>query len=111
MSSDSPAAFFAQPSNPLQRRYELLRAFFLEGLTAEAVARRFGYAVGSVYAITRDFRRLDDPAAFFFRPADPPASRPPTCASASSSCARPTSRCPISRPASTPKPTMWPASD
>lgn len=77
MSSDSPAAFFAQPSNPLQRRYELLRAFFLEGLTAEAVARRFGYAVGSVYAITRDFRRLDDPAAFFFRPPDAPG-RPPS---------------------------------
>ena len=77
MTTDSPAAFFAQPSNPRQRRYEVLRAFFLEGLTAEAVARRFGYAVGSVYAITRDFRRLDDPAAFFFRPPDAPG-RPPS---------------------------------
>lgn len=77
MTADSPAAFFAQPSNPRQRRYEVLRAFFLEGLTAEAVARRFGYAVGSVYAITRDFRRLDDPAAFFFRPPDAPG-RPPS---------------------------------
>jgi transposase len=77
VTADSPAAFFAQPSNPRQRRYEVLRAFFLEGLTAEAVARRFGYAVGSVYAITRDFRRLDDPAAFFFRPPDAPG-RPPS---------------------------------
>ena len=73
MASESDAAFFAQPANPLQRRYEVLRAFFLEGLTAESVARRFGYAVGSVYAMTRDFRRLDDPAAFFFRP---PAAAP-----------------------------------
>ena len=77
MTSASPAAFFAEPSNPLHRRYEVLRAFFLEGLTAEAVARRFGYAVGSVYALTRDFRRLDDPAAFFFRPPGSPG-RPPS---------------------------------
>ena len=77
MTSDSLAKFFAEPIDPLQRRYEVLRAFFLERLTAEQVARRFGYAVGSVYAITRDFRRLDDPAAFFFRPSDAPG-RPPS---------------------------------
>ena len=68
MSPDSLVGFFAQPSSPLHRRYEVLRAFFLEGQTAETVARRFGYSVGSVYAMTRDFRRLKDPAAFFFRP-------------------------------------------
>ena len=76
MPSESYTTFFAQPSNLLHRRYEVLRAFFLEGLTAEAVARRFGYAVGSVYAMTRDFRRLDDPAAFFFRPPDVPGRSP-----------------------------------
>ena len=77
MSSHPPAAFFAQPSNPRQRRYEILRAFFFEGLTAQQVARRFGCAVSSVYAMTRDFRRLDDPAAFFFRLPDAPG-RPPS---------------------------------
>ena len=80
MTSAPPAAFFAEPNNPLQRRYEILRAFFFEGLTAQQVARRFGCAVSSVYAMTRDFRRLDDPAAFFFRaPVKPgrPPSRPP----------------------------------
>ena len=76
MSPDSLAGFFAQPSSPLHRRYEVLRAFFLEGQTAETVARRFGYSVGSVYAMTRDFRRLQDPAAFFFRPPAAPG-RPP----------------------------------
>ena len=76
MSPDSLAGFFAQPSSPLHRRYEVLRAFFLEGQTAETVARRFGYSVGSVYAMTRDFRRLKDPAAFFFRPPAAPG-RPP----------------------------------
>ena len=48
MTPDPLAAFFAQPSSPLQRRYEVLRAFFLEGQTARTVARRFGYSVGSV---------------------------------------------------------------
>ena len=76
MSSQSDASFFAQPANPLQRRYEVLRAFCFEGLSAEAVARRFGYAIGSVYAMTRDFRRLDDPAAFFFRPPEAPGRVP-----------------------------------
>ena len=32
MPSESYSAFFAQPADPLQRRYEVLRAFFLEGL-------------------------------------------------------------------------------
>ena len=76
MAAHSYAQFFALPHSPLHRRYEVLRAFFLEGLTAEAVAQRFGYAPGTVYAMTRDFRRFDDPAAFFFRPPDLPG-RPP----------------------------------
>ena len=76
MPSDSPADFFRNPRHRLQRRYEVLRAFFLEGLTAEAVAKRFGYAVGSVYAMTRDFRHWHDPAAHFFR-APPARGRPP----------------------------------
>ena len=67
MPDPSPASFFAHPSHSLHRRYEVLRAFFHEGLTAEQTAARFGYSIGSVYAITRDFRHLDDPAAFFFR--------------------------------------------
>ena len=72
----SPAAFFANPNHSLHRRYEVVRAFFLEGLTAQQTAQRFGYSVGSVYSITRDFRSLDDPAEFFFR-VPRPAGRPP----------------------------------
>ena len=76
MPSDPPAHFFGKPQHPLQRRYEILRAFFHERLTAEAVAKRFGCAVGSVYAMTRDFRHWHDPAAHFFR-APPSRGRPP----------------------------------
>ena len=64
----SPADFFASPSHPRHRLYELLRAFFLEGSSATEVARRFGYSPATVYALTRDFRHLDDPAAAFFLP-------------------------------------------
>ncbi len=81
MPPPAPADFFAAPSHPRQLRYELLRAFFLENLSAEQVARRFGYAPSTVYAMTRDFRQLDDPAAAFFRP-PPRRGRPPAPLSA-----------------------------
>jgi transposase len=57
------AAFFADPQQAAQRRYEALRAYFLEGCTAAQAAARFGYAKASVQAMVRDFRRGD--RAFF----------------------------------------------
>ena len=71
-----PSDFFSKPVHPRQRHYELLRAFFLEGRSAAQVARQFGYSPATVYALTRDFRRLADPAADFFRP-PPRRGRPP----------------------------------
>ena len=71
-----PADFFAQPRNPRHRRYEILRAFYHERLSAKAVARRFDCSVAAVYSVTRDFRKLIDPASFFFLPPSPPG-RPP----------------------------------
>jgi hypothetical protein len=53
------AAFFADPQDTTQRRYEALRAYFLEGLTAAQAAARFGYAEASVQAMARDFRAGD----------------------------------------------------
>ncbi len=38
-----------------QRRYEALRAYFVEDATAEQVAARFGYAPSTVVAMVRDF--------------------------------------------------------
>ncbi|MBI4571447.1 MAG: hypothetical protein HY723_05810 [Chloroflexi bacterium] len=47
---------FAAPAEPNQRRYEALRAYFVEGATAQQVAERFGYARASVETLVREFR-------------------------------------------------------
>jgi transposase len=51
--------FFTDPQGVAHRRYEALRAYFLEGQTAATVAERFGYTTGSVQAMVRDFRAGD----------------------------------------------------
>ena len=48
--------FFAAPDTCDQRRYEALRAYLLEGLTASEAAARFGYTAASVQSMARDFR-------------------------------------------------------
>lgn len=52
----TPEQFFRSPYHSTQRRYEALRAFYLEGQSAEQVATAFGYTVSSVYSLTRDFK-------------------------------------------------------
>ena len=48
---------FVQPEQTLHRRYEALRAFFVEQLPFEEIARRFGLAVGTVRHLVRAFGR------------------------------------------------------
>ena len=48
---------FTRPSQPNQRRYEALRAYFVEGASAGEVAERLGYTRGSVEALVRDYRK------------------------------------------------------
>ncbi|MGH2846221.1 MAG: hypothetical protein ACRDL0_09470, partial [Thermoleophilaceae bacterium] len=48
---------FTAPSQPNQRRYEALRAYFVEGATAGQVAERLGYSRSSVETLVRDHRR------------------------------------------------------
>lgn len=48
--------FFLNPTDPMQKRYEALRASFVEELSAQQVARRFGYSVHTVNALRRDFK-------------------------------------------------------
>ena len=57
------ALFFTSPADVTQRRYEALRAYFVEAATAAEVAARFGYAASTVVAMVRDFS--PDPASFF----------------------------------------------
>ena len=49
------AGFFTAPTDVAQRRYEALRAYFVEDASAAEVAARFGYAPSTVVAMVRDF--------------------------------------------------------
>src|SRR4051794_21094035 len=59
------ARLFQQPDSPTQRRYEICRAYFLEGATAQRLAQQYQLHVGTVRAITRDFAGDPDIGAFF----------------------------------------------
>ena len=43
------AAYFLEPDSSQQRRYEALRAYFVEDLPASQVADRYGYSTASVH--------------------------------------------------------------
>jgi transposase len=58
--------FFLDPDDPMQKRYEALRASFVDGLSAEEAAKKFGYSVHTINALRRDFRSGSLPP--FFRP-------------------------------------------
>jgi len=49
------ATYFQYPKAEWQRRYEALRAYFVDRLSAEAIAARFGYARGYVYLLRHRF--------------------------------------------------------
>ena len=49
--------FFLHPSHDWQRRYEALRASFVERLPAKAVADRFGYSPGYINLLRHQFTR------------------------------------------------------
>jgi hypothetical protein len=48
--------FFREPSGPLQRQYEALRAVFLDGLPQKEVADRFGYSYDAFRQLVHQFR-------------------------------------------------------
>ena len=50
------AGFFTSPQGVAQRRYEALRAYFVEGASAAQAAKRFGYAPATMLALVRDCR-------------------------------------------------------
>ena len=49
-------SFFLQPTQPLHRRYEVLRAAFVEHRPLQDVARQYGYRYGSLRNLVTDFR-------------------------------------------------------
>jgi transposase len=48
--------YFTEPEEPTQRRYEALRAYFIEELTASEVAARFGYSPQVVHQMASELR-------------------------------------------------------
>jgi hypothetical protein len=60
--------YFLEPVNVNQRRYEALRAFFIDRLPSVEAATRFGYTPGSFRVLTHQFRQNPN-RAFFLPPA------------------------------------------
>ena len=98
--------FFSQPTNPYHRRYEALRAVFVEGRAQQEVAEQFGFEYSSLRQVVYEFRRQSREAAeaspFFANgrsagrprrrrlPTRPPRKKRPTSRTAGSwSCRRP----------------------
>ena len=66
---------FTRPTVPAHRRYEALRAFFVEDLTPAQIAERFGYTTGSVQTLISQYRR-SDPGEFFALSRPGPKTQP-----------------------------------
>jgi helix-turn-helix protein len=69
--------FFLQPQQTVQRRYEALRAYFLDGRPLADIAEHFGYRRSSLKSLVCRFRAAcarGQPSPFFFRTA---AAAPP----------------------------------
>lgn len=50
------AEYFTEPAEPVQRRYEALRHYFVEEASAEAVGERFGYSPATVHQLAAELR-------------------------------------------------------
>ena len=48
--------YFLEPGEPVQRRYEALRCYFVEQATAEEVGARFGYSPATVHQLAAELR-------------------------------------------------------
>ena len=53
----TPNEFFANNDNVYKRKYDALRAFFVDNQKAEDVSSQYGYTLSSFYSLTRDFRK------------------------------------------------------
>ncbi len=67
--------FFLEPRNARHRKYEALRAYFVEEVASTEAARRFGYTPGTFRVMCHAFRREPDPV-FFVSPSRGPREQP-----------------------------------
>jgi transposase len=49
--------FFTRPANPYHRRYEALRAVFVEGLSQKEAADNFGFKYSTMRQLIYEFRK------------------------------------------------------
>ena len=68
------AEFFRKPVLRSHIRYEALRAFYVDGLSAREAAARFGYSCGSFKNLCLAFR--NNPTETFFWPEPKAQSKP-----------------------------------
>lgn len=61
------SAFFLRPRSVYHRRYEALRAFYVDRKPAREVARQFGYTIHGFNSMRRDFAKRHRWADFFRR--------------------------------------------
>lgn len=66
---------FLEPTDPTHRQYEALRAYFVEGLPSQEVAKRFGYTPGSFRVLCHQFRQHPH-RSFFIQPRKGPHHAP-----------------------------------
>jgi len=67
--------FFLEPANATHRQYEALRAYFVEGVSSQEAAKRFGYTEGSFRVLVHQFRQYPD-RQFFLPPSKGPHMAP-----------------------------------
>jgi hypothetical protein len=56
MEASQPSRFFLEPTQTFQRRYEALRAVFVEAQPLDQVAERFGYRLSALRSMVSRFR-------------------------------------------------------
>lgn len=69
------ARIFLEPANSTHRRYEALRSYFVDGLSSNEAAKRFGYTAGSFRILLHEFRKNPD-RQFFIPPTKGPQAAP-----------------------------------
>ena len=70
--------FFLHPHDPMQRRYEALRALIVEQQGPEGVAQRFGYSIHTLRALMRNSQKEALPPFFLPLKQGPKAARQTT---------------------------------
>lgn len=61
-----PIEYFSNPKEPAQKRYEALRAYFLESLTQKEAAKRAGYSISTFQSLVSNFQ--NQKIEFFVKP-------------------------------------------